>query len=367
MRPRGARNRPPKRIDSDETPKKRRRGAARNRLSRRPEKTTRRQSAEIHDRVAGSHHLPPRAEQLVVHLLRRVRPLEDADRRCVTQVEVRPHPNVRVVLLTQIARLRPSRLTEQTQQPHAFVVWPPEVVKLLTELRLVQDLQVFSRHDAPRRLLGHGPTGGIARPGRTKLRSRLLRDRSPAQPNCESPSGTAASAPRPGSATTARLQPTCASWCAVVRPGTMSPPAGASRAAGAPSAIVTLRRVALFDVLGVCKSTSTKPIRAPGTLGAAGSLVSLAPLATLASLASPGRHGLAVGDHRLEMQRDRLLGVAESFVEVVARGGAARQVRHGHVVADPRLAAVRLFALAKALGNDYDRFEALVGRGVENQ
>ena len=116
-----------------------------------PRETTRRQIAEIHDRVAGGHHLPPRAEQLVVHLLRRpVRSPEDADRRCVTQVEVRPHPNVRVVLLTQLARLRPSRLTEQTPKPRAFVVRPPEVVKLLTEFRLVQDSQVFSRHDAHR-------------------------------------------------------------------------------------------------------------------------------------------------------------------------------------------------------------------------
>ena len=150
---------------------------------------------------------------------RRVRPPEDADRRCVTQVEVRPHPNVWVILLTQLARLRPSRLTEPdpkapcVRRMAAGGCQDPHGVPSRTGPSSLQP----SRR--PPRLLGHGPTGGIARPGRTKLRSRSLRDRSPARPNWESPSGLASST----ALSDRRTQLTCASWCAVVRPGTTSP------------------------------------------------------------------------------------------------------------------------------------------------
>ena len=81
---------------------------------------------EDDDGVTRLYHPAPRAEQLVAHLLRRlVRSPEDTDGRRVTQVEVRPQPNARVILFTQLARLHPARRTQESPQPQAFLLSSP--------------------------------------------------------------------------------------------------------------------------------------------------------------------------------------------------------------------------------------------------
>ena len=146
----------------------------------------RRQIAEIHDRVCRIHDPPPRVEQLVVHLLRRpVRPPERADALRMTQVKVRPHPDVPVVLLTQLSRLHPARGTPKTVQPPACIGRQPQVVELLpTEFSLVtsasdqwpsQPLQPVPPNQrdltpAPRTAPATGPSCGPATtaPGRER-------------------------------------------------------------------------------------------------------------------------------------------------------------------------------------------------------
>ncbi len=90
------------------------------------------------------------------------------------------------------------------------------VVALPQRLALRSSLQAASAGQSPSprrppRPPGEAPTGSASRS--TRRRSVRLRE-----PERSRGVGTG-----PGSATTARLQPTRASWCAVVRPGTTSP------------------------------------------------------------------------------------------------------------------------------------------------
>ena len=103
-------------------------------------------------RVVRSHGAAPYPEQALVHVLRILEgPAEDGDRPRVTQVEIRPNPDLLMVLLPEHAGRHPARSPQHAPGRPPVDILADRRLEVLFELLLVQPFQLVGVHDRSRR------------------------------------------------------------------------------------------------------------------------------------------------------------------------------------------------------------------------